>query len=207
MIEETLKHQPTLAELNHYGQIYQTEKKPEDNNEGKIPPGFEKFFKRKTTQKQEDNSKNPKQENQEKKEEQAAQKHEEEEKSDTEEHGDHKETKKTEKESKTAPSHFELLKESFWRPDGKGPNQWGWLMLAIASLAAYYGVNSRPASSEINYQDFVNLHLSQNNVSMITLSENIDNSAFKFKATITTNDGKNFHLVLPQIESFLFKLD
>ena len=53
----------------------------------------------------------------------------------------------------------------------------------------------------------MNLHLSQNNVSMITLSENHDNSAFKFKAKITTKDGKNYHMVLPQIESFLIKLD
>ena len=42
---------------------------------------------------------------------------------------------------------------------------------------------------------------------MITLSENKDNSSFKFKATIQTNSGAKYHIVLPQVENFLFQLD
>lgn len=96
----------------------------------------------------------------------------------------------------------------FLRPDGKGPNLLGWMLMSLIGLTLYYRlfVKSRP-SSEINYQDFVNNHLSKGNVKMITLSENRDGSAFKFRATISMVDGQNFHIVLPQVESFLYKLD
>jgi hypothetical protein len=94
------------------------------------------------------------------------------------------------------------------RPDGKGPNLLGWLMLSLIGLTLYYRlfVKGMP-SAEINYQDFVNNHLSKNNVKMITLTENRDGSAFKYRASINMVDGKNYHIVLPQVESFLYKLD
>jgi hypothetical protein len=63
------------------------------------------------------------------------------------------------------------------------------------------------ASTEINFQDLVNNHLTKNTVELITLSENRDNSAFKYRATIKLTDGSTYHMVMPQIENFLYKLD
>jgi hypothetical protein len=39
-----------------------------------------------------------------------------------------------------------MLKESFWRPDGKGPNQWGWFLLGITVLAFYNGLMTKAQS-------------------------------------------------------------
>jgi len=95
----------------------------------------------------------------------------------------------------------------FFEPGSNRPNNFFYLYLAFCLFGTYLIANREKASTEINYQDFVNLYLVKNNVSIITLSENKDNSAFKFKATITTNDGAKYHIVLPQVENFLFRLD
>lgn len=42
---------------------------------------------------------------------------------------------------------------------------------------------------------------------MITISEDKHSDMFKFRAQIETIDGKRVHLVLPQVENFLYKLD
>jgi hypothetical protein len=42
---------------------------------------------------------------------------------------------------------------------------------------------------------------------MITISEDKSSDMFKFRAQIETLDGKRVHLVLPQVENFLYKLD
>jgi len=42
---------------------------------------------------------------------------------------------------------------------------------------------------------------------MITLCEDKGNSNFKYRANIDTLEGKTVHLVLPQVENFLYKLD
>lgn len=42
---------------------------------------------------------------------------------------------------------------------------------------------------------------------MITLCEDKSNSTFKYRAVIDTVDGEDVHLVLPQVENFLYKLD
>ena len=42
---------------------------------------------------------------------------------------------------------------------------------------------------------------------MITICEERNNSMFKYRANISTLEGKNVHLVLPQVENFLLKLD
>ena len=50
--------------------------------------------------------------------------------------------------------------------------------------------------------------MSQNKVSMITLCEDKSNASYKYRAIIETNDGSpKVHLVLPQVENFLMKLD
>ena len=55
--------------------------------------------------------------------------------------------------------------------------------------------------------DFVNQYLSQNVVKMITITEDKSSDMFKYRAVIETLDGKRVHLVLPQVENFLYKLD
>lgn len=45
--------------------------------------------------------------------------------------------------------------------------------------------------------DFVQNYLAQNNVEMVTICEEKNNSMFKFRAKIETIDGKRVHLVLP----------
>jgi hypothetical protein len=42
---------------------------------------------------------------------------------------------------------------------------------------------------------------------MITICEERNNSMFKFRAQIDTLEGKRVHMVLPQVENFLLKLD
>ena len=41
---------------------------------------------------------------------------------------------------------------------------------------------------------------------MITICEDKGNSTFKFRANIELIDGEVVHLVLPQVENFLYKL-
>lgn len=55
--------------------------------------------------------------------------------------------------------------------------------------------------------DFVHNYLAKNEVAMITLSEDKSNANFKYRATIDTKSDTKVHLVLPQIENFLYKLD
>jgi hypothetical protein len=42
---------------------------------------------------------------------------------------------------------------------------------------------------------------------MITISEDKSSDMFKYRAQIDTIEGKKVHLVLPQVENFLYKLD
>lgn len=55
--------------------------------------------------------------------------------------------------------------------------------------------------------DFVNQYLSKNQVKMITITEDKSNDMFKYRAEIELLDGNKVHLVLPQVENFLYKLD
>jgi len=42
---------------------------------------------------------------------------------------------------------------------------------------------------------------------MITITEDKQSENFKYRALIETLEGKRVHLVLPQVENFLYKLD
>jgi hypothetical protein len=42
---------------------------------------------------------------------------------------------------------------------------------------------------------------------MITISEDKTSDMFKYRAEVETHDGNKVHLVLPQVENFLYKLD
>jgi hypothetical protein len=77
----------------------------------------------------------------------------------------------------------------------------------MGTTGIYLLSSLKPQSEEISYQDFVQNHLQKNDITMITLCEDKTGSAFKYRAQISTNDGKKMHLVLPQVENFLYKLD
>jgi len=55
--------------------------------------------------------------------------------------------------------------------------------------------------------DFVNQYLSKNQVKIITITEDKSSDMFKYRAVVETLDGNKVHLVLPQVENFLYKLD
>ena len=55
--------------------------------------------------------------------------------------------------------------------------------------------------------DFVNQYLSKNLVQLITITEDKTSDMFKYRAEIDLLDGTRVHLVLPQVENFLYKLD
>jgi len=71
----------------------------------------------------------------------------------------------------------------------------------------YYYLGSKTPSQEITYLDFINQYLSKNQIKMITIAEDKSNDMFKYRAEIETLEGKHVHLVLPQVENFLYKLD
>lgn len=71
----------------------------------------------------------------------------------------------------------------------------------------YAYMSSKSPSQEITYMDFVNQYLSKNQVKMITITEDKSSDMFKYKAVVETLEGKKVHLVLPQVENFLYKLD
>ena len=71
----------------------------------------------------------------------------------------------------------------------------------------YYLATMGTPSEEVTYIDFINQYLAQNQCTMITISEDKGSDMFKYRAQIDTVDGKKIHLVLPQVENFLYKLD
>ena len=71
----------------------------------------------------------------------------------------------------------------------------------------YYLATMSSPSEEVTYIDFINQYLAQNQCTMITISEDKSSDMFKYRAQIDTIDGKRVHLVLPQVENFLYKLD
>lgn len=123
-------------------------------------------------------------------------------------------TEKEEKDSKRkkakggAEGMGQRIYNFFMDPNGGGPNYENWLMLLlIGGLAGYYAMFSESPSQEITYMDFVQNYLAQNKVEMITLCEDKRNATFKYRAVIQPVDGPRVHLVLPQVENFLMKLD
>jgi hypothetical protein len=65
----------------------------------------------------------------------------------------------------------------------------------------------KASSQEITYQEFIRDYLAPNKIEMITISEHDNSETFKFRAQIQTHDDVKAHLVLPQVEGFLMKLD
>lgn len=100
------------------------------------------------------------------------------------------------------------MHNNFFEPGGGGPRWERWLLAGLMGTTGLYLLGSlKPQSEEISYQDFVQNHLQKNDITMITLCEDKSGSTFKYRAQISTNEGKRMHLVLPQVENFLYKLD
>ena len=91
---------------------------------------------------------------------------------------------------------------------GKDPKWENVLLVAFLTGAfGYYLATMKPPSEEITYSEFINNYLGQNQCTMITISEDKSSDTFKFRAVIDTTSGKKVHMVLPQVENFLYKLD
>ena len=174
-------------------------KEDEDSKpEKKVPKGFEKFLKKTREGSQKSNDEKSKKE--------AAQKKQE----DDDDETDLEEEPIDEKKSKDDKSENakKKLNEFFFEPNGKGPK---WENVGLVALLggafAYYLATMGSPSEEITYIDFINKYLAQGQCTMITISEDKSSDMFKFRAQIDTIDGKKVHLVLPQVENFLYKLD
>lgn len=116
--------------------------------------------------------------------------------------------KKDKKEKKEEGGWGQKLYGYFMEPNGGGPNYENWFKLVVlGGLIGYYTMFSKKPSQELTYMDFVQNYLAQNKVEMITLCEEKNNASYKYRAVIDTFDGQRVHLVLPQVENFLMKLD
>lgn len=102
-----------------------------------------------------------------------------------------------------------MFNEFFFDPNNNNNPKWENIALVafFAGTFGYYVYLSTNNSQEITYIDFINQYLSKNQVKMITIMEDKSNDSFKYRAEIETLDGKKVHLILPQVENFLYKLD
>lgn len=98
------------------------------------------------------------------------------------------------------------LRNFYFNPNGS-PIFENWLVVLMLSGLLYYYLGSKSPSQEITYMDFVNQYLSKGVVKMITITEDKTSDMFKYRAVVETHDGSKVHLVLPQVENFLYKLD
>ena len=73
----------------------------------------------------------------------------------------------------------------FMEPNGGGPNYENWLKLVVlGGVAGYYLMFMQQPSQEVTYMDFINNYLTKNSVEMITLCEDKNNAAYKYRAII-----------------------
>jgi len=192
--------------------------KPEGEDEDKkTPSGFEKFLKKtrgpsnrpatEPVENNDDSDSKPEESKSKDKKDSKKMKRESEEEDPTEEEFDKEEDKKDKKAEKE--SGFQKDVQSFFMdPKGNKP-KWeniGLLSLATAAFGYFLYQREEP-SKEITYIEFVNQYLSQGQCQMITISEDKTSDMFKYRAQIQTLDGSNVHLVLPQVENFLYKID
>lgn len=175
-------------------------KEPEEQGGGrKVPQGFEKLLKRSKGS----TNTTPKQEAKEEKEEK-----EKEEEVEQEEAAEQEKEKKTKEESSSSSGASDALKNAFFQPNGGGPKWESWLMLSlIGATGAYYFATLQPSSKEITYQELITSYLQTNDIKLVNLCEDKTGTTFKFRAEIETFSAQKVHLVLPQVENFLYKLD
>ena len=160
---------------------------------------FEKFLKKTRSQKE------PKKDD--KKEESAAKK-----KDDEQSEPELDEPEPLEGKSKTEDqgSNRQKLNEFFMKPNGGGPRWENIGLLAFLAGATAYSssLDYKPPSEEVQFNDFINLYLSQNQVESITIAEADQSSGlYQYLASIRLRDGSLKHLVLPQVETFNQRLE
>lgn len=113
----------------------------------------------------------------------------------TEEEDKDEEKEKKEKEAKQSKSQ---LNSFFFEPNGKGPKWENFAIVAFLSGAFGYTLATMgSAPEEITYMEFINQYLAQNQVKMITISEDQGSDSFKYRASIETHSGKKVYMVLP----------
>mmetsp|Transcript_22645 Transcript_22645/g.21817 ORF Transcript_22645/g.21817 Transcript_22645/m.21817 type:complete len:117 (-) Transcript_22645:914-1264(-) len=97
---------------------------------------------------------------------------------------------------------------SFFKDPNQGPPKYEQMVMTVLVIGIIYlYLRSTKPSTEITYMDFLNNYLTKNQVKMVTLSEDKHSDTFKYKAEIESLEGKKVHLVLAQVENFLYKLD
>jgi AFG3 family protein len=185
--------------VTSYNRLMFSEKKGDENEP---PKGFEKFFKKKEGSKEvkQDDKKDDKKGDEEK----AQKKDDEEQLSEEEDLDKKKDAKDKAKTEDSGP--LGQLKSFYFNPNGS-PIWENWFLVLMLSGILYLYLAGKSPSQEITYMDFVNQYLSKNQVKMITIAEDKTSEMFKYKAIIETLDGNKVHLVLPQVENFLYKLD
>lgn len=185
------------------------EKKDEDDD---VPEGFRKFLKktRKGAPKKETATSEEKEAKEKEGDKKAKEKKKAQEDDDFSELEEDVETEKDKKEADKGKQSgsAKKLKEFFFQPNGKDPKWENVLLVAFLTGAfSYYLATMKPPSEEITYPEFINTYLAQGQCAMITISEDKSSDTFKFRAVIETRSGKKVHMVLPQVENFLYKLD
>lgn len=80
-------------------------------------------------------------------------------------------------------------------------------MVALFGGIISFFITSKKPSQEITYNEFVNNYLSKNLVKMVTIMEDKGGEGFKYKIDIETISGEHVHLIVPNFENFLYKLD
>jgi len=116
---------------------------------------------------------------------------------------DHHESKRGEEHQKKEQ---EGWKQFLFDPNNN-PKYENWAIIAaLAGFTTFYFMQPKP-SQEVTYMEFINQYLTKNQVKMITITQDRGNEMFKYRAEIETHDGAVVHLVLPQVENFLYKLD
>ena len=119
-----------------------------------------------------------------------------------------KEEKKEEKKGSSQGEEFKKqMNDFFFDPEKKPKWENVGLLAFLTGAFGYYMATRGTPSEEITYIDFINSYLGQGQCTMITISEDKSSDMFKYRAQIDTLDGARVHLVLPQVENFLYKLD
>lgn len=69
----------------------------------------------------------------------------------------------------------------------------------------YLATRGEP-SQEITFNELIHTYIPQNQVTMITISEDKGGEVFKYKAQVELIDQKRVHIILPNVQHFLNNL-
>lgn len=126
-------------------------------------------------------------------------------KDEQEELSEEEETDKDKKQKETQKKNS--LNDFFFDPKGNKP-KWeniglaGFLCLALG----FYQMTRGEPSTEITFNELIHTYIPQNQVKLITISEDKGGEVFKYKAQIELIEGKRVHIILPNVQHFLNNL-